>query len=877
MTSIVFYFQVHQPYRLKKFSFFDISKTNLPANKKLESLYFENDDVSNREIFHKVAQKCYYPATKLFLELVRKYPNFRLSFSLSGTFLEQCRDWDPKLLEIFQELVATGQVELIQETYYHSLSAIYSPEEFAIQIIKHRQLIWDLFGVMPTTFRNTELIYNNYIGDMIQSLGFDTVLIEGVDRILEWRSPNFVYQTSFNNAPKQNSKQNQIQMRDGKTFYQNQKHGSQYEHSKPSYEVNYELNTKEDLENDLDTDQLDPKNSLFSSKFGSVKNQSKVFSKATFSPKKWSELDTQKNCESKEFNEEILDKILEFGSVPSFSLQSDRLSDFRNSRVENRDQETLRKERLEDPKKALKKLVKKSILGENGDNNWGLLQEAQEKHLLEYNWSQLDMHSNFEPLRILTKNYTLSDDIAFRFGDKRWSEHPLTADKFAKWISQIRGAGQVVNLFMDYESFGEHQWAETGIFEFLRHLPEAIYKYSDLEFITPSETKKYSPFGSLDIPDFISWADSERDLSAWRSNNMQFEALNKIYQLRSRVIATKNSDIINTWQKLTTSDHYYYMCTKYWQDGNIHKYFSPYQSPYNAFLYFMNGYQNLIVELDKMELKIDPKVNQSQTTSIFSNTSSEQNSDIQLLSSHLTNTQSIKISTVSSAKNSISDQNLETRIFNRSFDFRPKSTKTEGENISDSTQNNKTQDSQPYSQMDRQIDFGKYLEQGLHDSLHGSLGDFSGDKNIANTVSTHISTPNKKEDNKNSLADLNQNKNQSNNQNISETQTEGVKFFPKTYYRSWQNSNTTKTDPTFGYGRSYLFRRISHKAAMIKKRKNEELDTFWDWVDRLNQKYEPIKDRLGKVFVTKKVIVPEPKKSQKKVLKKSKKHKLKQQ
>jgi alpha-amylase len=165
----------------------------------------------------------------------------------------------------------------------------------------------------------------------------------------------------------------------------------------------------------------------------------------------------------------------------------------------------------------------------------------------------------------------------------------LQADTFASWVHQIAGNGEVLNLFMDYETFGEHQWEETGIFDFLDYLPKEIMSHSDFDFKTLSEAAdSYKVRDIYDAPDFISWADAERDLSAWLSNPMEKEAAKRIYALEERVIKSENKDLIEVWGKLQTSDHFYYMCTKFWSDGDVHKYFSPYDSPYDAYIYYMN-------------------------------------------------------------------------------------------------------------------------------------------------------------------------------------------------------------------------------------------------------------------------------------------------
>ncbi len=197
-------------------------------------------------------------------------------------------------------------------------------------------------------------------------------------------------------------------------------------------------------------------------------------------------------------------------------------------------------------------------------------------------------------IKLLLKNYKLSDDIAFRFSEKSWSDYPLTADKFGRWVSAINGNGHLVNLFMDYETLGEHQWAEDGIFDFLSAMPEEILKNPDNTFVTLSEAvEKYPIMDEIDVPHIVTWADSERDLSAWTGNAIQNSAIRFIYDMEDGILATKNKKIINDWRKLQTSDHFYYMCTKWFADGDVHKYFSPYESPYDAFISFMNVAKDL--------------------------------------------------------------------------------------------------------------------------------------------------------------------------------------------------------------------------------------------------------------------------------------------
>jgi alpha-amylase len=204
---------------------------------------------------------------------------------------------------------------------------------------------------------------------------------------------------------------------------------------------------------------------------------------------------------------------------------------------------------------------------------------------------------------LLLKNYKLSDDIAFRFSNKGWSEWPLTADRFASWVHDVNGCGDIVNLFMDYETFGEHQWESTGIFEFLRYLPQAIFQHPDWGFKTPSEVIDAYPIrDSIHFHRLTSWADVDRDLTAWRGNRMQESALKRSFELRERVVATGDVDLAHDWRKLLTSDHFYYMCTKWSADGDVHAYFSPFDSPYEAFIRYMNALRGFERRLEKLEV-----------------------------------------------------------------------------------------------------------------------------------------------------------------------------------------------------------------------------------------------------------------------------------
>ena len=203
-------------------------------------------------------------------------------------------------------------------------------------------------------------------------------------------------------------------------------------------------------------------------------------------------------------------------------------------------------------------------------------------------------------LHLLLRNFKLSDDIAFRFSDRGWAEWPLTTQKYVSWLANPDLPGEVVNLFMDYETFGEHQWAESGIFEFMAHLPGAALATGKLSFATPSEvSRKFQPVGILHCPYPISWADEERDVTAWIGNELQNEAFSKLYRLKNRIDAIDHPDFDHAWNFLQASDHFYYMATKWFSDGDVHSYFNPYDSPYEAFINSMNVLSDFEIEVEK--------------------------------------------------------------------------------------------------------------------------------------------------------------------------------------------------------------------------------------------------------------------------------------
>jgi alpha-amylase len=392
--AIVLYLHVHQPYRVRHYTIFDAA---------VKHDYFDaayDDQTSNERILKKVAEKSYLPANKQLLKLLKANPQFKLSLSITGTVIEQLERWAPEALASFKKLTDTGRVEIVAETYHHSLAFFYSRAEFEMQVEMHKRKIKEIFDQEPRVFRNTELAYNNDVAYWADQAGYKGVLAEGWDPVLNWRSPNFVYRPTYTNH-----------------------------------------------------------------------------------------------------------------------------------------------------------------------------------------------------IRLLMKNYHLSDDIAFRFGDHDWSEWPLTADKFSHWLSEDKNATNF-NLFMDYETFGEHQWSETGIFEFLEHLPKQWLKTKGHTFMTVSEViDNFEPKDQVDVPNTVTWADVERDLSAWLGNAMQSQAIQALYDLQEPIIHCGDLALIEDWRRLQTSDHFYYMCTKWFNDGDIHAYFSPYDTPYEAYMNFMNAYHDLRARL----------------------------------------------------------------------------------------------------------------------------------------------------------------------------------------------------------------------------------------------------------------------------------------
>ncbi|MBW6497863.1 MAG: glycoside hydrolase family 57 protein [Bacteroidales bacterium] len=393
MKSICLYFQIHQPFRLRNYRFFDIGHKHD---------YF--DDYANRFFMQQVAEKSYLPANKLLLDMIKKHgKKFRVSFSISGSALEQFELYTPEVLKSFQELAQTGCVEFLAETYSHSLASLKSPEEFARQVKKHSSRIEQLFGQKPKAFRNTELVYSDDIGKLVYDMGYQTMITEGAKHVLGWKSPNFLYCSASN------------------------------------------------------------------------------------------------------------------------------------------------------PR-----------------------------------------------LKLLMRNFQMSDDLAFRFSEKRWSEWPLTADKYLGWINAMKDNEEVVNIFLNYETFGEYQWAETGIFAFLKAFAGKLIAEAKHQFKTVSEvSKSLQPVSGLHVPYPISWADEERDLTAWLGNELQKEAFDKLYLIEEKLKTSSDSQLEHEWEKLQTSDHFNFMSTKWFSDGMVFRTINPFNSPYDAFINYMNVISDFTIRVEK--------------------------------------------------------------------------------------------------------------------------------------------------------------------------------------------------------------------------------------------------------------------------------------
>ncbi len=392
MKTVCLFFQIHQPFRHRRYRFFDIGND-----------HYYYDDYTNESIMRKIALISYLPTNKLLIKLANQLDGkFKVSFSITGLALEQFALYAPEVIESFQELVKTGCVEFLSETYSHSLSSLKDNTIFEQQVKLHDKIILELFGLKPRVFRNTEMIYSDVIGAQVAEMGFNAILTEGADHVLGWKSPSYVYVNAIN------------------------------------------------------------------------------------------------------------------------------------------------------PR-----------------------------------------------LKVLMRNFKLSDDIAFRFSNTNWADYPLTAEKFINWLEKVNPKEEVVNLFLSYESFGDRQSKETGIFDFLESLSVKIANHPALRFATPSEViDDLQPISAVSVPYPISWADEERDLTAWLGNGMQKEAFEKLYNLRQQMAKCTDKELIKDWNYLQVSDHFYYMSTKYSSDGEVHSYFNPFDSPYEAFINYMNVLSDFKIRLN---------------------------------------------------------------------------------------------------------------------------------------------------------------------------------------------------------------------------------------------------------------------------------------
>ena len=392
MKTVCLNFQIHQPFRYRKYRFFDIGN---------DAYYY--DDFANETIMRKAANQCYLPANKIILEQIIKHKGkFKVTYSLSGVVLDQFKLYAPEVIDSFKQLAATGCVEFLSETYANSLVSLADGDLFESQVKAHDDLIENLFGQRPKVFRNTELIYSDEMGDLVQRMGYEAMITEGAKHILGWKSPNYLYCNALN------------------------------------------------------------------------------------------------------------------------------------------------------PR-----------------------------------------------LKVLMRNFRFSDDLSFRFSNKAWNEFPLTAEKYAGWMSSLPKEEEVVTIFINYETFGKLQPKNSGIFDFLKNLPNAILKTGELSFSTPSEViNDLQPVSSIHVPYPISWADEERDLSAWLGNELQKEAFDKLYELKDRMRNCTNATMLKDWDYLQTNDHFYYMCTKFFSDGEVHKYFNPYGTPYEAFINYMNILSDFKIRLN---------------------------------------------------------------------------------------------------------------------------------------------------------------------------------------------------------------------------------------------------------------------------------------
>lgn len=391
MKTVCFYFQLHQPQQLKRYRFLEIGN---------EHYYY--DDFANEATTRHLADTCYLPANEVLLEMIKSSNGkFKVTFSISGVTLEQLEQYAPEVIDSFKALADTGSVEFLAETYAHSLSSIYDEDEFKMQVKKHSNKIEDLFGVRPTVFRNTELIYSDEIGNTVAEMGYKGMYSEGASQVLGWKSPNYLYNHSYN------------------------------------------------------------------------------------------------------------------------------------------------------PK-----------------------------------------------LKVLTRNFKLSDDISFRFNNWNWDQYPLTAEKYIRWVAETEPKEEFVCVGMSYASIGVMNTVESGIFDFLKALPYHAL-VNKISFSTPSQI--IDTIKACDVvtsQETVSWADEEKDLSAWLGNDLQNEALHKLYNVAERVRLCSDRALQYDWLHLQSSDHFYYMCTKHFTSG-ASAHYSPYDSPYEAFMNYMNVLSDFLQRVDE--------------------------------------------------------------------------------------------------------------------------------------------------------------------------------------------------------------------------------------------------------------------------------------
>ncbi|QZE14254.1 glycoside hydrolase family 57 protein [Halosquirtibacter laminarini] len=393
MKKISLYFQIHHPFNLRKYRFLDIGN---------DHYYF--DDYHNESEIQNMASSIYLPNNDRLKRLIETHDgNFKVAFSISGTTIEMFEKYCPVVIDSFKELVETGCVEFLAETYAHSLSSVKDENEFKRQVEQHRSKIESLFGQTPKVFRNSELIYSDEIGSVVASMGFDGMITEGAKHVLGWKSPNFVYCNSLN------------------------------------------------------------------------------------------------------------------------------------------------------PR-----------------------------------------------LKILLRNYKLSDDIRFKFSNTEWSEYPLTPEKYVSWIKSSGDTEEIYNICFDYETIGKQNNKESGIYDFVDSFVDLVVSDKVLEFDTPSNViDRLQTISSVHVPYPISWSDEERDLSSWMGNDLQNEALNKLYDIAPLLQESGNAEMLEIWNYIQSSDHFRYMSTKWFSDGEIQMKENPYDSPYDAFINYMNVLNDFKIQLEK--------------------------------------------------------------------------------------------------------------------------------------------------------------------------------------------------------------------------------------------------------------------------------------